>query len=77
MKSVWDEMQEESLAKGRAEGLAEGIAKGRAEGIAEGRAEEREDLVYTMLKAGELAEKIAEYSGFSLARIQEIAKALA
>ena len=69
MKSVWDEMREESRAEGRAEGLAEGITKGRAE--------EREDLVCTMLKAGELAEKIAEYSGFSLARVQEIAKALA
>ena len=38
----------------------------------------REDVASTMLKDGELAmEKIAKYSGLSLARVQEIAKALA
>ena len=38
----------------------------------------REDVASTMLKDGELAmEKIAKYSGLSLVRVQEIAKALA
>ena len=54
MKSVWDEMREESRAEGR------------------------EDVVRMMINSGELAmEKIAKYSGLSLVRVQEIAKALA
>ncbi|MBR1419095.1 MAG: Rpn family recombination-promoting nuclease/putative transposase [Synergistaceae bacterium] len=98
MKSVWDEMQEESRAAGRAEGLeqgmAKGIAKGRAEGLeqgmqkgmqkgrakgrAEGKSEAQENVVINMLKDGELAlEKIAKYSGLTLKRVKELAKALA
>ena len=61
MKSVWDEMQEESLAKG----------------IAEGKVKAQEDIAHNMIKAGKLAmEKIAEYTSLELARVQEIAKAL-
>ena len=82
MKSVWDEMQEES----RAEGLEQGMAKGRAEGleqgmqkgVAKGKHETQEYVVINMLKDGELAlDKIAKYSGLTLKRVKELAKALA
>ena len=62
MKSVWDEMEKEKLAEGKKEG----------------RQEERESIVLKMLKDGYLAfEKIAEYSGFSVSQVQELAKTLA
>ena len=76
---------EKGRAEGRAEGKAEGIAEGRAEGKAEGRAEGKaegiadaqKNFVLNMLKAGKLAlNEIAEYSGMTLARVQELAKAL-
>ena len=70
MKSVWDEMQEESRAEGRAEGLEQGMAKGKHE--------TQEYVVINMLKDGELAlDKIAKYSGLTLKRVKELAKALA
>ena len=70
MKSVWDEMREESLA----EGMAKGIKKGRVEGAQN----MQEGIVRTMLKSGELAlDKIAEYVGLPLAEIQKLAKSLA
>ena len=90
MKSVWDEMQEESRAQGRAEGLEQGMAKGIAEGleqgmqkgmakgVAKGKHETQENVVINMLKDGELAlDKIAKYSGLTLKRVKELAKALA
>lgn len=62
MKSVWDEMAEEKMAQG----------------IAKGEEKAKEGFVQRMLKGGEFAiDKIAEYSGLSIARVQEIAKALA
>ena len=81
MKGVWAEMQEQSRAEGRAEGIAEGLEKGKAEGIAEGKAEgiadAQKNFVLNMLKAGKLAlNEIAEYSGMTLANVQELAKAL-
>ncbi|MBR0221557.1 MAG: hypothetical protein IJQ63_07270 [Synergistaceae bacterium] len=66
MKSVWDEMREESLA----EGMEKGMAKGKSEA--------QENFVLNMLKLGELAiEDIAKYSGLTLERVQEMAKSLA
>ncbi|MBR1419096.1 MAG: hypothetical protein IJ576_09045 [Synergistaceae bacterium] len=83
-------MQEESRAEGRAEGLEQGMAKGLAKGIeqgmqkgmakgvAKGKHETQENVVINMLKDGELAlDKIAKYSGLTLKRVKELAKALA
>ena len=79
-------MQEESRAQGRAEGLEQGMAKGLAKGIeqgmqkgvAKGKHETQEYVVINMLKDGELAlDKIAKYSGLTLKRVKELAKALA
>ena len=67
-------MQEESRAEGRAEGLAQGMQKG----MAKGKHETQENVVINMLKDGELAlDKIAKYSGLTLKRVKELAKALA
>ena len=47
------------------------------EARAKGKLEAQEDVARNMLSAGKLAmEKIAEYTGLELARVQEIAKAL-
>ena len=74
MKSVWDEMREESLA----EGMEKGMAKGMEKGIKKGKSEAQENFVLNMLKEGELAlDKIAKYVGLPLAKVQEIAKSLA
>ena len=71
-------MQEESRAEGRAEGLEQGMAKGMAKGVAKGKHETQENVVINMLKDGELAlDKIAKYSGLTLERVKELAKALA
>ena len=71
-------MQEESRAAGIAEGLEQGMAKGMAKGVAKGKYETQENVVINMLKDGELAlEKIAKYSGLTLKRVKELAKALA
>ncbi|MBQ7569326.1 MAG: PD-(D/E)XK nuclease family transposase, partial [Synergistaceae bacterium] len=60
MKSVWDEMREESLAEGMEKGMAKGMAKGKSEA--------QENFVLNMLKEGELAlDKIAKYVGWPLA----------
>jgi len=70
MKSVWDEMREESLAEGMEKGMAKGMAKGKSEA--------QENFVLNMLKEGELAlDKIAKYVGWPLAEIQKLAKSLA
>ncbi|MBQ9896553.1 MAG: hypothetical protein IJM40_04475 [Synergistaceae bacterium] len=61
MKGVWAEMQEQSRAEGKAEGIDDA----------------QKNFVLNMLKAGKLAlNDIAEYSGMTLARVQELAKAL-
>ena len=66
------------MAKGRAEGLEQGIQKGMAKGVAKGKHETQENVVINMLKDGELAlDKIAQYSGLTLKRVKELAKALA
>ena len=78
MKSVWDEMQEESFAKGMAEGEKKGMAKGEKKGEKRGEKKMQEGIVITMLKAGKLAlDEIAEYSGLKLSRVKELAKTLA
>ena len=78
MKSVWDEMREESLAEGMEKGMAKGMEKGIKKGRAEGAQNMQEGIVRTMLKSGELAlDKIAEYVGLPLAKVQEMAKSLA
>ena len=47
------------------------------EARAKGKLEAQEDVARNMISAGKLAmEKIAEYTGLELARVQEIAKAL-
>ena len=61
MKGVWAEMQEQSRAEGKAEGIADA----------------QKNFVLNMLKAGKLAlNEIAEYSGMTIANVQELAKAL-
>ena len=78
MKSVWDEMREESLAEGMEKGMAKGMEKGIKKGRAEGAQNMQEGIVRAMLKSGELAlDKIAEYVGLPLAEIQKLAKSLA
>lgn len=78
MKSVWDEMREESLAEGMEKGMEKGMAKGIKKGRAEGAQNMQEGIVRTMLKSGELAlDKIAEYVGLPLSEIQKLAKSLA
>ena len=58
-------------------GLEQGKAEGRIEGRAEGRLQEKESTVINMLKAGELTlEKIVQYSGLALSRVQEIANSM-
>ena len=70
MKSVWDEMEKESFAKGEESGKKEGRQEGENNAL--------KRVVLSMLKAGKLAfEEIAEYSGFSVSQVQELAKTLA
>ena len=65
-------------AEGRAEGLEQGIQKGMAKGVAKGKHETQENVVINMLKDGKLAlEDMAKYSGLTLKRVKELAKALA
>ena len=67
---------EEGLAEGRAEGRVEGRAEGRAEGRVEGRAEGRAEGVMEvarrMLAAGMDRVVIAEMTGLSIGKIEEL-----
>ena len=76
------EGEKKGMAKGEKKGMAEGKKQGMAEGLLKGekRGEKKmqEGIVLTMLKAGDLAiDKIAEYSGLKLSRVEELAKTLA
>ena len=71
----------QGIAQVLTERLAEDWAKRWAEdwitGWEEGVRNVREEVARRMIESGELAmEKIAEYTGLELARVQEIAKAL-
>lgn len=68
----------EGLAEGRAEGLAEGRAEGRAEGKVAGATEASEAIAQRMLvNGGFLASTVAQLTGLSLERVQELARAQA
>ena len=70
MKSVWDEMEKESFAKGEESGKKEGRQEGENNAL--------KRVVLSMLKAGDVAiDRISAYTGFSVSQVQELAKTLA
>ena len=66
----------ENFEEGKEEGIAQGMEEGRVQGREEGRAEEKEANAIEMLKDHLAYEKVVQYSGLSLERVKELAKAL-
>jgi predicted transposase/invertase (TIGR01784 family) len=57
---------------GRFDGIAEGIEQGLEQGLEQGRQEAMLNLAKNMKQAGESLEKIASYTGLSLAQLQQL-----